>query len=499
MAGKTKAATKRAATTLAEKKQKKKKKSKIGSVATAAPPAAHDSKYHILKLIPITQDECIALLHKKGIACDEVDDEPHKDDKLKRDPITLKLPLNYTHIADDFIDDYYSDDDVENTNTGSKQRVRPDTVRYHYPDNEGYPYDCAVVMKLGRAVICSTRAPSIDISRQLCYIGLTNHGEAFIDMCYKPYAHHVPPCSVYVDGKIIDVPNGIQKFSVDNGNVLSFSRQAGFAYRVEIESSVLTNRMRALGRIDDVIANYNFCCICQDPFDKDSSDPTRVRAREPLPIIGNLCGHHVCKPCLDGYFISECEGKRAVRYMKCPICNNGKSFDTKNEVKDRLFCDLLKARALKSGEGEVSQNTEMPSATDGVQQISSEAEAAMLKKKNEELTKKNEATEREKILLKKSYEELEKQNAELRKRIEELKSKPKAVGRDAEETDDSEFEENDAVEVDVLPASASVQREQEHDSGSHRNPETPDKWRCTRCTLLNRMKSKRCQVCGTRK
>src|SRR6056300_1018103 len=99
MAGKTKAATKRAATAaLAEKKQKKKKKkkkSKIGSVAAAAPPAAYDSKYHILKLIPITQDECIALLHKKGIACDEVGDEPHKDDKLKRDPITLKLPLNY--------------------------------------------------------------------------------------------------------------------------------------------------------------------------------------------------------------------------------------------------------------------------------------------------------------------------------------------------------------------------------------------------------------------
>ena len=111
MAGKTKAATKRAATAaLAEKKQKKKKKKKskigsgtqIGSVAAAAPPAAYDSKYHILKLIPITQDECIALLHKKGIACDEVGDEPHKDDKLKRDPITLKLPMNYTHIADDF-------------------------------------------------------------------------------------------------------------------------------------------------------------------------------------------------------------------------------------------------------------------------------------------------------------------------------------------------------------------------------------------------------------
>ncbi len=497
MAGKTKAATKRAATAaLAEKKQKKKKKkkSKIGSVAAAAPPAAYDSKYHILKLIPITQDECIALLHKKGIACDEVDDEPHKDDKLKRDPITLKLPLNYTHIADDFIDDYYSDDD-ENTNTG-KQRVKPDTVRYHYPDNESYPYDCAVVMKLGRAVICSTKAPSLDISRQLCYIGLTNHGEAFIDRCYKPYAHRVSPCSVYVDGKIIDEPNGIQNFSVDNGSVLSFSRQAGFAYRVEIESSVLANRKRALGRIDDVIANYNFCCICQDPFDEDSTDPTRVRAREPLPIRGNLCKHHICETCLDGYFISKCEGKSTVRYMKCPMCNK-KSFDIQNKVKDRLFCDLLKARALKSGE--VSQNTEMPSATDGVQQISSEADAAMLKKKNEELTKKNEETEREKILLKKSYEELEKQNAELRKRIEELESKPKAVGRDLEETDDSEFEENDVVEVDALPESASVQREQERDSGSDRNPDTPDKWMCTRCTFSNRMRSKRCQVCGTRK
>lgn len=472
--------------TMAGKKRAAKpgtKRTAAGSVAAAA--AADDKKYHILKLIPIRHAESIALLHAKGIKCDETCDEPHKDDKIKRDPIILKLPLNCRRIADDFIDDYYSDD--ENTNAG-KQSKKPDIFRYHYPNSESYNYDYAVVRKFGRPEICITNN---EISRDLCYIGLTNNGEAWIEMRQKPAAHRV-----HVDGKLIEEPKGIQQFSLENRSVLSFFRQTGigyrFAYRVEIQSSVLANRKRALCRIDEVIAKYNMCCICRDPFEVNSdSDPTSVTR---LPIRGTTCGHHLCESCLDQNFLQLCKGKQTFRYMKCPLCNT-KSFDIQNKVKDRLFVALLEARALKSNpDGEDSQSTEKH-ATDGTQEIPSEV--AMLKKEIEELRKKNEEIDREKTLLRK-------RNEELMKRIEELESKPEAASRDMEETDDSDFE---VVEVDILPEAAP--RNQEHESVSNSTPDTsanqdspptqPSEWKCTNCTLLNPMKRKTCEACGGRR
>jgi regulator of replication initiation timing len=347
------------------------------------------------------------------------------------------------------------------------------------------------------------------ISRKLCYIGLRNDGEAWISMCQKPSDH-----LVHVDGKIIEEPKGV-KLSLHNGTVLSLFGQTGFAYLVEIQSSVLANKKHVLTRIDDVCTTYNMCCVCRDPYEVDSDSTSEAR----LPIKGT-CGHDMCEECLDSNFASLLSGKQKLRYIKCPLCNEKKAFDIQNKVKDRILCDLLKARAPKATDGGNSQVIEKPPGNGSQQQFS---EVAMLRKKIEELSKKNEEIENENTRLRKRVEELEKlapENAQLKKRIEELESNPKEADQKMAESDDSDFQDDEAVEVVVLPGSA-----KEHDSESsstrletslRRNatPPTPDtseeqeqvdssapanKWACTSCTFLNMMRRKKCEVCKRRK
>eukprot|EP00984_Skeletonema_dohrnii_P038495 scaffold41770_cov155-Skeletonema_dohrnii-CCMP3373.AAC.1 len=279
-----KAATKRAATAAAKEYlqgDKQNNKNKSGSSAA--------EKYHILKLIPIKQEECIALLKEKNVDCGgpQID----SDDKIKRSPFTLKLPLNCKDIADDFVDDYDSGD--ESTNTGKRSK-KPDYIRYWSPDDENENY--SVVMKMGRNQM---NPPDGKLSRKLSYVGLSNDGEAWISMCQKPSDH-----LVHVDGKIIEEPKG-GKLSLHNGTVLSLFGQTGFAYRVEIQSSVLANKEHVLSRIDDVVTKYNMCCVCQDPYEVGLDSTSEAR----LPIKGT-CGHHMCEECLDRYFASSLSGKR---------------------------------------------------------------------------------------------------------------------------------------------------------------------------------------------
>ncbi|MCP4747742.1 MAG: hypothetical protein GY874_16630, partial [Desulfobacteraceae bacterium] len=125
----TKAATKRAATAAAKKCLQSEKQNKKSAARDDG-----DKKYHILKLSPIKQDECIALLNAKGVDCGDACDKPH----FIGNAFTLKLPLDCQDIADDFVDDYNSDN--ESTNIG-KQSKKPDFVRYHCsPDDENYSY-----------------------------------------------------------------------------------------------------------------------------------------------------------------------------------------------------------------------------------------------------------------------------------------------------------------------------------------------------------------------
>eukprot|EP00984_Skeletonema_dohrnii_P013604 scaffold5634_cov116-Skeletonema_dohrnii-CCMP3373.AAC.6 len=115
----------------------------------------------------------------------------------------------------------------------------------------------------------------------------------------------------------------------------------------------------------------------------------------------------------------------------------------------------------------------------------------MLRKKNEELSKRNE-----------ELEKLASENAQLKKRLEVLESNPKEADRKMAESDDSDFQDDEVVE----PGSASAQ---DHDSESssarietsllhNASPPTPDtseeqvdssapanKWACT-SYLLNR-------------
>ena len=466
------AATKKAATAAAAAA----KKPKIGSVAAAA----DNKKYHVLNLIPIKEAEYIALLREKGVDC-KARDEPHEDE-IKRNPITLKLPLNYTHIAEDFIDDYHSDDE--------KKSKKPDTVRYHFPDENDF-YEYSVVMKLGRSHIFNQYSVQklskekkeksvIILSQKLCYIGLTNNGDAWIEMCQKPSNH-----LVQIDGKTIVDPKGMQNFSLHNGSVVTFFHQKmGLAYRVEIKSSVLAKREHALSRIDSVITKHSECAVCKEPYDPDDE------ARQP---IRGFCGHHICDGCVDGYYISQLEGKsKKLRFLKCPMCNGEKSFDVQNKVKDRILCDLIKERALKSTDGATNQVAEKPS-TDSWKQTSSEV--AMLRK---EIDRQKDEIED----LRKRNEELEKlalENAQLRKRIEELESKPKAeaAGSETEDTDDSDFQYDEDNGVDDVPVSHNTPDASEEQV----SPPTPpnNKWACTRCTLWNSMRRKKCEMCKSKR
>lgn len=168
-----------------------------------------------------------------------------------------------------------------------------------------------------------------------------------------------------------------------------------------------------LCRIDDVIEKYSMCCICLDPYVVDADSPSERR----LPIKG-ACSHDVCETCLDSYFAhaQSLSGRKILRYIKCPLCNEKKAFDIQNKVTDRLLRDLLKARAPKTGSSEEDSRVNESSGTDGPHQLSSEV--AMLRKKNEE-------AEKEMTRLMKRNEELEKvasENAQLKRRIEELEA-----------------------------------------------------------------------------
>ncbi|KAK1738640.1 hypothetical protein QTG54_010670 [Skeletonema marinoi] len=474
-----KAATKGAATAAAKEYlqgDKHKNKKKIGSNSAAAD---DNKKYHILKLIPIKQEECIALLKKKNVDCGgpQID----SDDKIKRSPFKLMLPLNCKDI--DFVYDYDSGD--ESTNTGKRSK-KPDYIRYWSPDDDNENY--SVVMKLGRFQM---NPHNSKLSRKLCYVGLRNDGEAWISMCQKPSDH-----LVHVDGKIIEEPKGVQVLSLHNGTVLSLFGQTGFAYRVEIQSSVLANKKHVLSRIDDVLTKYNMCCVCRDPYEVGLDSTSEAR----LPIKGT-CGHAMCEECLDRYFASSLSGKRKLRYINCPECRE-KSFDVQNKVNDRLLCDLLKARAPKANsEGGNSQVIDKLGTNRSQQQSS---EVAMLRKKIEELSKKIEE-------LSKRNEELEKlasENAHLKKRIEEFESNPKEADQKMAESDDSDFRDDEEVDVESLPE----QSEHAHGLEMGNKSKVPDtseeqvdssapanKWACTSCTFLNMMRRKKCEVCGQRR
>mmetsp|Transcript_4746 Transcript_4746/g.7376 ORF Transcript_4746/g.7376 Transcript_4746/m.7376 type:complete len:462 (+) Transcript_4746:156-1541(+) len=168
-----------------------------------------------------------------------------------------------------------------------------------------------------------------------------------------------------------------------------------------------------LCRTDDVIEKYSMCCICLDPYVVDADSPSERR----LPIKG-ACSHDVCETCLDSYFAhaQSLSGRKILRYIKCPLCNEKKAFDIQNKVTDRLLRDLLKASAPKTGSSEEDSRVNESSGTDDTHQLSSEV--AMLRKKNEE-------AEKEMTQLMKRNEELEKvasENAQLRRRIEELEA-----------------------------------------------------------------------------
>jgi len=166
-----------------------------------------------------------------------------------------------------------------------------------------------------------------------------------------------------------------------------------------------------LCRIDDVLGKYNMCCVCLDPYVVDADSPSERR----LPIKG-ACGHDLCETCLDAYFAQSLSGRKILRYIKCPLCNEKKAFDIQNKVTDHLLCDLLKARAPKTGSSEEDSRVNESSGTDGPLQLS--LGVAMLRKKHEE-------TEKEMTRLMKRSEELEKvasENAQLKRRIEELEA-----------------------------------------------------------------------------
>lgn len=436
-------------------KQQRKKTTK-GSCAAAA---VDDKKYHILKLIPIKKEECIDLLREKGIDYDEATDSYQVGCKAKHSPFELKLPVNRDDVADDFV---YDDHDSSDEDCGKQLKKKtPSLIRYYHHNDYSY----SIVITLGRQQFV-LNGEFNGLSRELCHVGLTNNAEAWISMCRAPTKH-----LLHVDGKINEEPVGIRKFSLHNGSVLSLYGQTGFAYRVEIQSSVLVNEKNALSRIDDVLKSYNKCCVCLDRYEVDPNSPSKKR----LPIKG-VCDHDFCEACLDQYFAQSLSGKQNLRYIRCPMCNREKAFDVQSKVKDHLLIDLLKANRRKSNSRQVNESP----GTAGSQQVY--PEVAMLRKENE----------KEKTRLRKTNEELEKlaseksqlavENARLRKRIEELESNLKEAGH---------HRSNQRDEVSFVRESESVQQEEQQGQA--------DKWACVRCTLLNEMRRKTCNVCGCKR
>ena len=437
---------------------------------------AGDRKHHVLNLIPIDEDgqECVDLLGNDGVSFEGKDDyEPNK-----RKKITLKLPTNVEDILDDFIDvDAINDDDGSQGRSNTQKRhAATFSVKYYRHNDDKYFAETTI----GRVNLNGRT----EISRELANVSITNDAEAWI--LVLPDDHRV-----HIDGERVDTKG---RLPLRNGAVVSFYGQT-YAYRVDIQSSVLVVKKNVLSRIDDVLQDFKFCYICTELYDDSDHQP----------IIGS-CGHVLCQTCLGKRHAELLNSKPRIRYLNCDICREERTFDTQNPVKHRLLSQILQARAPESKfEEEEDKASKMGHTQVASKLSSSEAGVATRHGKSEEIDSDKEQLRKSNEALASENAQLRKRNQDLRKRNQELEAaanaRPRiAIGKKRSNQEIIEIRDDDEPENATTESESNTFEQHERvDDSSNTYDIVKSKWACNFCTFQNEYRRQDCEICNTRK
>jgi hypothetical protein len=320
------------------------------SPATAGEASNNSINYPILKLIPLSQDQCASALSIGGddnVATNDAGgDECHIPPDVatkRRSTMCLKLCSESDDVVD--VDNSYVD--------------HPEPTRYARMDNDGN-YSCE--LKLGRSEFSSVSWNKI--SRSLCDIGMTrvsnnndnnssNDVTAWIKM-RKGVDQHM----VHLNGKLLTRPIG-QQFRIEDNSIISLFGATGFAYRIKIESNgavinrseIVASRKRGATITDNtsqpnygknqnakrhkhpgvlqdahsLIENSTECPLCCEIFVKT--------------VAIHPCGHNFCEGCAETHFsMNTCTDDTTTNgKTECPICRGLIQGFTRNRLVDSLI------------------------------------------------------------------------------------------------------------------------------------------------------------------
>jgi hypothetical protein len=185
-----------------------------------------------LRLTPLSREECIALLKKKGkflTNCDPSFPPVPLEEQAVRNAITLKLCSQTDDVID--VDD---DDDQDG--------VEPEVVRYAVKYEDG---STAATTILGRQK--GTGIKCVAISRALCDVSVAVRSSSLVAtmrMRKPPNADHRRDGEssankaknnhyVHLDGELVEEPLG-GEIPLANGSIIALYGATGFAYQVRV-------------------------------------------------------------------------------------------------------------------------------------------------------------------------------------------------------------------------------------------------------------------------
>jgi len=245
-----------------------------------------------LRLTPLSREECIALLKKKGKFLTNGDPSfpPVPLEEQARNAITLKLCSQ----TDDVID--VDDDDQDG--------AEPEVVRYAIKYEDG---STAATTILGRQK--GTGIKCVAISRALCEISVAERSSSLVAtmrMRKPPNADRRDGESVtkaknnhyvHLDGELVEAPLG-REIPLADGSIIALYGATGFAYQVRVFRN---------DEGDDAAASTDIVCISpkrqkanpaeEKPVEKERQPTERERIRQ-LAFEG-MVDEFSCAMCLD--------------------------------------------------------------------------------------------------------------------------------------------------------------------------------------------------------
>jgi hypothetical protein len=322
-------------------------------------PSSPPPKYPILKLIPLTEDQCASELGCTAVDKNNAHPQEHQQQQDERTTMALKLCNESNDIFD--VDNYSPSQTIEPT-------------RYaKYDDNGNY----SVEMKLGRSVHAKIKWTMI--SRALLDIGMTraarrkndmndinsSNGDgsgsvvtAWIKMRKEEEQHRV-----HLNGKLITAQVGKQ-IAVNDGTILSLYGPLCYAYRISIQSngatinpsSSLSSSLSKKRGADDTENNNNDGNNANNSkrmklqgVKKDAHQLFENESECPLchellvkTVATHPCGHSFCGECADTYLkttttTASSTANASSKKSECPSCRSEISGFTRNRTVDTMI------------------------------------------------------------------------------------------------------------------------------------------------------------------